>query len=237
MWSAQSEPGPAVCGHRGAAAVAPENTLAGFRVAVDRGATWVEFDVRPTADGELVIHHDAVTAEGTSIGRAARSELPRSIPTLTDLVSAMTGIGLDLEMKTDDIGCPVRDFVELVVNQVDLLFNGDVAPKLIVTSFDVDALALVRQLRPAIPTGLLFHDHPADWAVARSLEAGHVAIAPWYRLITAEVVALAHDANLAVATWTVNKPSDIAEVAAAGVDMIIGDDPAAIIANLSPSAP
>ncbi|MDG1087450.1 MAG: glycerophosphodiester phosphodiesterase, partial [Acidimicrobiales bacterium] len=67
----QQTPGPIVCGHRGAPAVAPENTLAGFAAAAERGATWVEFDVRPTGDGQLAIHHDPATAAGSRVGSTA----------------------------------------------------------------------------------------------------------------------------------------------------------------------
>ena len=49
---------PLVAGHRGSAGAAPENTMASFRLAVVAGADMIEFDVRMTRDGELVVHHD-----------------------------------------------------------------------------------------------------------------------------------------------------------------------------------
>src|ERR1700761_1456962 len=67
---------PKVIGHRGAAAHAPENTLAGFRAAKTLGCTWVEFDVRLTADGQPVIcHDDALDRTSDGHGRISRQNL------------------------------------------------------------------------------------------------------------------------------------------------------------------
>src|SRR5437764_8171860 len=69
-------PLPPVIGHRGAAASAPENTLAGLRRAKALGCTWVEFDVRLTADGALVLCHDARLDRTTDrTGRVAAQSL------------------------------------------------------------------------------------------------------------------------------------------------------------------
>src|SRR5260370_12288918 len=65
-------PLPSVIGHRGAAARAPENTLAGLRHAKELGCAWVEFDVRLTADGALVLCHDS-RLERTTTGRGRLS--------------------------------------------------------------------------------------------------------------------------------------------------------------------
>src|SRR5437016_8657258 len=64
---------PSVIGHRGAAAHAPENTLAGLRRAKELGCAWVEFDVRVTGDGALVLCHDG-RLERTTTGRGRISE-------------------------------------------------------------------------------------------------------------------------------------------------------------------
>ncbi|KAG1649986.1 hypothetical protein GQR58_028477 [Nymphon striatum] len=87
-WKPSTQSGPIVCGHRGAAAVEAENTIASFQVAADRGATWVEFDVRP-AGGSLVIHHDPDTADGVHVATSSRAELDSSIPLFAELAAAM----------------------------------------------------------------------------------------------------------------------------------------------------
>src|SRR5437016_10954345 len=67
---------PPVIGHRGAAARAPENTLAGLRCARELGCRWVEFDVRLTADGALVLCHDArLDRTTTGSGRVSTQSL------------------------------------------------------------------------------------------------------------------------------------------------------------------
>jgi len=221
---------PIVCGHRGAPAVEPENTLASFAAAADRGATWVEFDVRPTGDAQLAIHHDPVTANGVRLGSTLYGDLDGSIPLFGDLVGSQPTLGLDIEMKTDDIDMSLTAFAELVVHQIDTHCSADT--ELIVTSFDADALRIVRELQPDLPTGLLFWQGSADRAIGTALDDGHGAIAPSIRLLTAELVAKARSASLGVATWTVNDPEQVALAASLGVDMIIGDDPAVVIENL-----
>lgn len=225
-------PTPVVCGHRGAAAVAAENTLASFDAAVARGATWVEFDVRPAAGGVFVVHHDPVTADGVHIATTDVDRLATSIPTLAAVADRCAEIGLDIELKTDDVAISARDYVDLVGAEIDAIVGSRSAP-CVVTSFDAELLALFRTDHPAIPTGLLFHDSPFEEAVAAAVAAGHAAVAPWYRLVEPPLVAAAHAAGLKVLTWTVNTAADVERVVAAGVDMIIGDDPAVIVETLA----
>jgi glycerophosphoryl diester phosphodiesterase len=226
-------PRPLICGHRGAAAVAAENTIASFDAAIERGAQWVEFDVRPTGDGALVVHHDPVTAAGLHIATAARSSLDASIPSFGDVVQrcGAAGIGLDIEVKTDDVGLSAAAYVAVVERELRD-HCGSYEGEIVVTSFDVEMLAGFRSANPDVRTGLLFHDRTADWAIGAALAAGHAAIAPWYKIVDTDVVSRAHAAGLEVMTWTVNRPEDIVRMADAGVDMIIGDDPAVIAASL-----
>jgi len=208
-------------------AVAPENTMASFAAALDRGATWVEFDVRPSADGSLVVHHDPDTSTGVHIATTDFKDLDSAIPLFAELATGLPELGLDIEMKTDDIGMSLDAFADLVVSEIDAHCVS--LERVLVTSFDAEVLTLVRNRRADIPTGLLFFDKPADWAIETATDAGHVAIAPWIKLLTKQIVDQAKDASLDVATWTVNTSAQISLAIDAGVDMIIGDDPAAII--------
>ncbi len=226
----QQTPGPIVCGHRGAPAVAPENTLAGFAAAAERGATWVEFDVRPTGDGQLAIHHDPATAAGSRVGSTAYADLDLSIPRFGDLVASAPHLGLDIEMKTDDIDMSLEAFAELVAHEIDT--HCAESAELMVTSFDAEALRLFHDKRPDISTGLLFWERPFEEALAIALDAGHSALAPWIKVLDAEMVARARAASLGVVTWTVNEPAQVALASSLGVDMIIGDDPAVILSHL-----
>ena len=221
---------PIVCGHRGAPAVQPENTLASFAAAQSRGATWVEFDVRPTKDGRLAIHHDPETSDGVRLASTNYTDLDSTIPVFGDLVAARPTLGLDIEMKTDDIDMSLFAFAELVVNEIDTHCSS--SAEIMVTSFDADALRIVHEMRPEIPTGFLFWERAIDDALAIAQSDGHGTIAPWIQLLTPELVERARAAALGVVTWTVNEPAQVQLASSLGVDMIIGDDPLVILENL-----
>lgn len=210
--------------------MSPENTIASFESAVARGATWIEFDVRPTVDGALVIHHDPDTSEGIDIGASPRSDLREDIPEFKDLVAALPSTGLDIEIKADKIGTDVESYVDLVLREIEQ--HRPAISNLLVTSFSVSALAAVRERRPDLPTGLLFWDRSVEWGLTTAAEAGHVAIGPIHAKVDEQFMAGARKRGLDVLTWTVNKPEDVRRLAALGVDMIVGDDPAIIVDNL-----
>ena len=96
---------PKVIGHRGAAAYAPENTLASFREARRRGATWVETDVKLTADGVPIVMHDNSLKRTTGIDRLVaetpRAELPAEVPTFEEAIACFgeLGLGCNVEIK------------------------------------------------------------------------------------------------------------------------------------------
>src|SRR5438046_1457673 len=112
---------PSVIGHRGAAARAPENTLAGLRVAKQLGCSWVEFDARLTADGVLVLCHDPRlerTTDGSGLismlslasvrdcdagSRFAADFAGERVPTLAAALrlAAELGLGCNIEIKAD----------------------------------------------------------------------------------------------------------------------------------------
>ena len=219
--------GPLVCGHRGASAIEPENTTAAARAAAAAGATWIEFDVRPAADG-LAVHHDPVTSTGLRVAQTATDALGLDIPDFATFIDACGPLGLDIELKTDDIDMPNQIFVERAAEEIETHCADRTPDNLVVTSFDMDALDRFRAHCPEIATGVLFHDRTGAWAIKRAVANGHNAIVPWFRLVDARMVDAAHEAGLSVATWTVNSDAHVASMARAGVDMIIGDDPGAI---------
>src|SRR5215471_7368769 len=96
---------PKVIGHRGAMAYAPENTLASFREARRRGATWVEIDVKLTADGVPIVMHDASLKRTTGVDRlvaeTTRRELPDIVPTFEQAIDCFRelGLGCNVEIK------------------------------------------------------------------------------------------------------------------------------------------
>ena len=96
---------PKVIGHRGAAAYAPENTLASFREARRRGATWVETDIVLTADDVPIVMHDDSLKRTTGIDRLVaetrRADLPTDVPTFEEAIACWgeLGLGCNVEIK------------------------------------------------------------------------------------------------------------------------------------------
>ena len=96
---------PKVIGHRGAAAYSPENTLDSFREARRRGATWVETDIKLTADGVPIVMHDDSLKRTTGVDRLVaetpRAELPPSVPTFEEAIACFgeLGLGCNVEIK------------------------------------------------------------------------------------------------------------------------------------------
>src|SRR4029453_11334209 len=96
---------PKVIGHRGGMAYAPENTLASFVEAKRRGATWVEIDVKLTADNVPILMHDPSLKPPPGAGRlvppTARADLPKGVPTFEEAIDcfAALGLGCNVEIK------------------------------------------------------------------------------------------------------------------------------------------
>lgn len=220
---------PLVCAHRGASARERENTVAAAGAAVEDGADWIEFDVRPSGDRRLVVHHDPVTRRGAVVSETPASELGEDAPTFAAFVEASGSLGLDIELKTDRVGLASDDYVELVAAAIEQHVVERGPDRVVVTSFDQVVLDAFRERCLSVATGVLFHDRTPSWAIGRAVERGHAAVVPWFRLVDRDLVDRAHDAGLAVATWTVNEPRHVRAVAEAGVDMIIGDDPALVL--------
>ncbi|HEX3426460.1 MAG TPA: glycerophosphodiester phosphodiesterase [Acidimicrobiales bacterium] len=88
-----------VLAHRGASHAAPENTLEAFAVARRLGADGVELDVRRSADGELVVHHDAEVAGRGPVSSLAAAELPPAVPSLEAALRACSGLVVNIELK------------------------------------------------------------------------------------------------------------------------------------------
>lgn len=232
---------PLVLAHRGARTVAPENTIEAFTVALAQGADGVELDVHRTADGALVVHHDAdapglgVLAElGVEEIRAARPE----IPTLDEVLDACRGSLVNVEVKNLPGDADFDDSHEAARLVVELLDARGFEDDVLVSSFNLASIDRVRALAPAVPTGLLsmFGVDPFD-ALDLCVAKGHGALHPFIGILPAgaatAVAARAHDLGLRVNVWTVNDGDEIARLAAAGIDGIVTDVPDLARARLS----
>jgi glycerophosphoryl diester phosphodiesterase len=235
-----------VLAHRGGTGPWRENTLEAFSSALRLGADGVELDVRRSAQGELIVHHDAGVPGAGLIHECRRDQLPEWVPTLDTALAACAGAVVNVEIKNipTDPGYDPADQVALDVASVlapgaprARAGDADRAPRwpahVVVSSFWPESLAVVGRHDSSIPLGLLVH--PALdvlGALETATELGCAALHPHHSRVSAELVDRAHGLGLAVATWTVNSPDEIDAVIDAGVDVVITDSVTATLVHL-----
>ncbi len=195
-----------------------------FRAAGPLGANWVELDVRRTADRRLAVHHDAHLPDGRAIVDVPARDLPASVPSLVEALEACAPLGVNVEIKNspNDVDFDAR---AALVEQVVAAIVACSQP-IIVSSFHPPTLDRVRAVDPSVATGQLTFDlgDPAR-TIERAVVAGHIALHPFDATVTHELVALVHDAGLAINVWTVDDPGRIEELAEMGVDGIVTNVP------------
>jgi len=239
---------PAIIGHRGAAAVAPANTLAGLRIAAAAGAHWVEIDVRLSADGVPVLAHDdtlrkmarddravsSLTAE--ELGRIAvpgpfRGSFPgETVPTLAAALALgrELRIGVNVEIKAGKSGN--RTLVEKTLDAIaDARSSG--GPTVLLSSFRHAVLAEARRLAPDLPIGMLMGTPREGWRDRARELAAAVLICSARRAGPLDIKSLVAT-GLPVACYTVNNPADARALFSQGVASVFTDDPAGMIAAL-----
>jgi glycerophosphoryl diester phosphodiesterase len=230
-------PDAIVVAHRGASALVPENTLPAFEAAWESGATWVEADTQPTANGVPVILHDDTldrTTDGSGLVRALTARqvtalsvpgLPGAhVPELRELLGLLTPQrALLLEIK----GEHSADEVRAVLDASRVTGQGD---RVFAQSFEVTALEHLKVIAPAVPFGLLVEEIDPD-PVGRCRAVGAVAYNPDYREVIAHptVVPELRDAGITVAVWTSDDPSEWELLTRAGVDAIITNTPGELL--------
>ena len=216
---------PTVIAHRGAREAAQENTLPAFRLAREFGAEWVELDARRTADGVVVVHHDAQLADGRVLAELTVDELPEFIPSLAEALEECHDMGVNIEIKNLPSD-PDYDADHLVSEAVAGLVQAYLGPeRTIVSSFNIDTLDRLHAVDPTIPLAYLFAIGDPAMAIARACAHEMTAIHPYDPLVTASLVKRAQDEGLAVNVWTVNDPERMKVLAGFGVDGICTDVP------------
>ncbi|MDO8606879.1 MAG: glycerophosphodiester phosphodiesterase [Phaeospirillum sp.] len=232
---------PSVIGHRGAAGLAPENTLASFHAAAARGLEMVEFDVRLTADLQPVAFHDD-TLERTTNGVGAvalrdLAELKRldagswfapqfggeRIATLDEvlLLCRELGLGVNMEIKPDH-GREVETARLALERAATLWPVSGRAP--LVSSFVGVCLTVARDLTPSWPRGLLVKAVPEDWR-DRVAGFGCSTIHADHRHLDPALVAVVAQAGYSVLAYTVNDGVRAGELLKMGVCSIFSDYP------------
>ena len=226
-------PGPVACpavtsvfAHRGAPGAAPENTVEAFLEARRLGADGIELDVRRSADGALVVHHDAVVPGGRPLCELVVADLAPHVPLLGEALDACAGMLVNVEIKNEP-GQPGFDESESLAHQVaEAVADAGWTERVIVSSFHWPTAAAAHRADPRLAVGLLV-PVTADprRALAEAAVAGLSAVHPFVAVVDGPLVAAAHGTGLAVHVWTVNHEADMARLADLGVDAIITDRP------------
>ena len=239
-------------GHRGASALAPENTLEALRLAVDLGCDMVEFDVLDLSDGTLVLAHSNDLREvshRSARGRVRRrslADLRRYAPDLPTLDEALAFCAAELPATALQLDLKRRGIERRVV---EALGSHGVLERSWASSFDARALRTLAELEPALARSYtLPRDRfgiskrgPLAPVVRRTLgavgaslprriasliaRARAQAATLHHSVASAEAIDRAHDAGAAVYVWTVDDPELAARLVEAGADGIITNDP------------
>jgi glycerophosphoryl diester phosphodiesterase len=214
-----------VFAHRGDATGAKENTLAAFLAAVGAGVDGVELDVRRSADGAIVVHHDAVLDGLGSICDLRVRDLPDDVTLLSDAMTVLDPLIVNVEIKNDPTDPGFDPSGSLGHDVVAVLEDGGDLERVVVSSFDLPTLDAVRQASASVAVGWLLRS-TVDPRAALEVAVDHAlgALHPWVLTVDAEAVASVHAAGLEIATWTVNARHDLEQVARLGVDAVITDD-------------
>lgn len=233
-----SQDTPLIIGHRGASAEAPENTMAAIGLAAEGGAHGVELDVRLSADGNVVVIHDA-TVDRTTDGAGAVAQMTteqlraldagrgQSIPTLDDVFQAFgPALLYNVELK----GAGFRDGgLETAV--ADRVAAYHLENQVVVSSFNPFALRRARgSLSRSTMVGRLWVRGPRWLAHAfPQTEADH----PHHTLVDAAYMEWARERRYRVHVWTVDDPEEARRLVSLGVHAIITNYPKQIRDSLS----
>lgn len=250
---------PLRIGHRGAAALAPENTLASFRAAVAAGVDLVEFDVLDLSGGELVVAHSEDLHEvshGAARGtltemslaevRAFCPELPSLDEALAFFAEEARNTGVHVDLKS----ARAAPAVVAALGRFDLLERS------LLSSFHARALRGLARLEPRVRLGVSF---PRDvlgldgrrgfgsvvggglrglrWVTPRLVRillarSRASTVVLHHALVSPAAVSSAHARGAPVVAWTVDDPRDLARVDAAGVDAVVTNDPSIFVSTL-----
>lgn len=229
---------PFVLGHRGASAAAPENTVAAFSKARALGADGVELDVRRSADGVLMVHHDPEIAGVGPLVKLTFEEIRAARPdlaTFDEALAALHGLLVNAELKCLPWEIDADRDGSVMRAAIDALTARDADT--IVSSFDIGAVDLAREYAPGVVTGWLTHGQEVAAAAQIAVDHGHQWLNPDRASALAAGaagIAAAHSIGARVSVWTVDDPDDARALAAAGVDVIISNVPDVILSALAP---
>lgn len=250
---------PLIIGHRGASAVAPENTLAAFRRALSDGADGIEFDVRLARDAVPVVFHDASLRriasrrekvallssselEQVDVGswfnrlppRLAKSEYTNErVPTLEAVLDIAVGCKIILYVE---LKCDSAQVEALVSSTVKSIRRKKLADHVVIESFALEAIKEVKRIAPDMRTAALFDRsarRPApskQKMIEQAKHAGADELALHYPLANPKFLKAAKESGLATVVWTVDDVRWIERARSSNVKALITNNPALLLA-------
>ena len=240
-------------GHRGAATLAPENTLRSFRAAVEVGVDLIEFDVLDLLRGPLVLAHSdhldevshGAAVAGCATGRSTQlREVAPELPTLDEALAFFVDEAPERRACTSTSSCRTR-LDELGA----AIVRHGLEARTVVSGVHISSLRALARAAPGVRIGITYPEDrlsisrkPYLWPIVSlgltsmrasvplrlprlARRAGASAVMLQHRLVTASAVERAHAAGLPVLAWTVDEPADLDRVVDAGVDGVITNDP------------
>jgi glycerophosphoryl diester phosphodiesterase len=249
---------PLIIGHRGASAVAPENTMAAFRKAIEVGADGIEFDVRLSRDAIPVVVHDetlhrtglrsdyvscmsAEELQQVNVGKwfgcrhsSTDEYSSETLPTLRQLLDYFSSLKalLYLELK-----CRPEETSQIASTTSELVDEYHLADRVIVECFDLAVIQEVKRVAPQLKTAALFQPRisrphlwtPSNRLINEALAVGADEIALHYKLADDRTIEGAHSGGLKVVIWTVDDPAWVVRAKDLGVHAVITNDPSMMI--------
>ena len=232
-----------ICGHRGAAKYKPENTISGFEWCVKNNINWSECDVQLTDENiALIIHDQTLDRTSNSNGMVQKVKLDelesinvgtvnsndtffQKIPTLEELLNfcKKSNLNLNIEMKFYE---PVKNNYrrKLVEKVLKTIKNTKTENKVLISSFDIISLKILRESSLGIPLGALFDDLPTDWE--KQIENLNIAtIHLDFKTVTGYQIKEIIKKKIKPFVYTCNEPSKIKSLWNAGLEGVITDDP------------
>ncbi len=207
--------------HRGARALARDNTLESFRLAVEMGATGLESDVWISDDGHAVLDHDGIVGgwlRRRPVGTVLRHRLPDHVPTLEELYEAC-GTGLPLSLDVKDPAA-----LDAVLEVAD---GAGARGRLWLCHPDVELLASWREraegVRLVASTKMRAFEDGPERAAAEMSRLGIDAVNLHQREWTGGLTTLFHRFGLVCLGWDAQLPRHLAELLAMGVDGVFSD--------------
>jgi glycerophosphoryl diester phosphodiesterase len=236
-----SLPRPIIFAHRGACAHAPENTLAAFELALVQHADAIELDVKLSADGQVIVIHDATVNRTTgSQGRVKDLSLAQlksldagsffsdrysgeKIPTLAEVFETV-GQRTFINVELTNYNTPRDPLVEEVCT---LVSRFGLQERVLFSSFFASNLSRARAVLPDVPRALLAAGGLLGaWARSFGFAFGkYQALHPFLKDVTPQQVQRVHRLNRRIHVWTVNAAEDMRRLFHWGVDAIFTDDP------------